>query len=365
MSTLATSTSATSALSSATTIVGPLTTTYTPSASDCTDIFYANNPANTNGGWLAQGAIGDGSTSCMPTSYHRESSYHYSPGVCPAGYDAACSYLTPDASNSDVIKTVATCCPTGYTCFANRPAGQIYGCTSYLPSDTVLTMRSAFFDTIKLTSTTSYAIITSSTTMSVTGTMKQINAYGVIIERATDDPEWTAATATTTSSDSSSTTSSSKSSVEALTTSSSTNAASSSTTSSSSSSNAVNTATAAGIAIGVIAGLVLLILCAFFIYKRRSRIYANVNAGPTEQKLIPPYQDNNSASATDMSAANSNMLPVSELRGETRKELPGSTTRAVELSPYPSDRNSPGAAELSNLNAERWGELHGSETRMV
>ncbi|PQE28812.1 transmembrane alpha-helix domain-containing protein [Rutstroemia sp. NJR-2017a WRK4] len=364
MSTLATSTSATSAPSSATTIVGPLTTTYTPSSSDCTDIFYANNPANTNGGWLAQGAIGDGSTSCMPTSYHRESSYHYSPGICPAGYDAACSYLTPDASNSDVIKTIATCCPTGYTCFANRPAGQIYGCTSYLPSDTVLTMRSAFFDTIKLTSTTSYAIITSSTTMSVTGTMKQINAYGIIIERATNDPEWTAATATTTSSDSSSTTSNSKSSVGAVTTSSSTSAASSSATPSSSSSSS-NTATAAGIAIGVIAGLVLLILCGWFVYKRRSRIYRNVNAGATEQKLIPPYQDNNSGSATEMSAGNSNMSPVSELRGDTRKELPGSTTRAVELAPYPADRNGAGAAELSGLNAERWGELHGSETRMV
>jgi hypothetical protein len=66
-----------------------------------------------------------------------------------------------------------------------------------------------------------------------------------------------------------------------------------------------------------------------------------------------------------MSAANSNRSPISELRGEGRKELQGSTTRAVELSPYPPDRNRSGAAELSNLNAERWGELHGSETRMV
>jgi hypothetical protein len=66
-----------------------------------------------------------------------------------------------------------------------------------------------------------------------------------------------------------------------------------------------------------------------------------------------------------MIAANSNTSPISELREDTRKELLGSTTRAVELSPYPADRNGPGAAELSGLNAERLGELHGSETRMV
>ncbi|KAF7950167.1 hypothetical protein EAE96_007462 [Botrytis aclada] len=115
----------------------------------------------------------------MPSGFNRETAYYYSPGVCPMGYSAACSSYSTDSS---AIKTIATCCPTGYTCFANRASDQIYGCTSYFSEDETLSINSVLFDTVTAASTTSYPVIYASTTITVTSGVDKVAAYGVIIE---------------------------------------------------------------------------------------------------------------------------------------------------------------------------------------
>lgn len=95
----------TSLMSSITSInIGPLTTTFTPSLPTCTSIFYAQNAGAS---WLA---LVQDANFCLPSGFNREPEYFYSPGVCPSGYDYACT-VVPSTTNGVVGSTVATCCP--------------------------------------------------------------------------------------------------------------------------------------------------------------------------------------------------------------------------------------------------------------
>ncbi|APA08603.1 predicted protein [Sclerotinia sclerotiorum 1980 UF-70] len=266
-------------------LVGPLTTTYTPLGSDCSQIFWAQNRLNH---WLAFGGIGTGSTTCMPSGFNRETAYYYSPGICPTGYSAACSSFSTGLS---ATKTVATCCPTGYTCFADRPSDQIYGCTSYFTEDATLSINSVLFDTVTAASTTSYPVIYASTRIAVTSGVNNVAAYGIIIERASDDPTWESST--TSSSTSSSTASPiasvSKTLVSATSSSSTSSAPQSTSTSSTSSSTGLSTGAKAGIGIGVALGVLLIGAIAFLFFRRlrkRSQISQPLsivgNEAPTE-----------------------------------------------------------------------------------
>ncbi|RAL62552.1 hypothetical protein DID88_004402 [Monilinia fructigena] len=244
------------------TLVGSLTTTYTPSGSDCSQIFWAQNPINR---WLAYGGIAAASSTCMPSGFKRATAYYYSPGICPTGYNAACSSFS---TGSSVTKTVATCCPTGYTCFANRPADQIYGCTSYFSKDETLSINSVLFDTVTAASTTSYPIVYASTTITVTSGVDKVAAYGIIIERATDDPAWESNTASTsTSSLTASPIASGSTTLVSASLSSSTSLASTS-TSTSSPSTGLSKGAKVGIAVGVVLGALLIGAGAFLLFKR-------------------------------------------------------------------------------------------------
>lgn len=86
-------------------IVGPLTSLFTPSSSCLTGLWAIGDPSS--GDWYNQ--LGPVSTSdCLPPGYHQASFALYSPGVCPSGYSRACSEVVSDGSFSDVV---ATCCP--------------------------------------------------------------------------------------------------------------------------------------------------------------------------------------------------------------------------------------------------------------
>lgn len=84
--------------------LGPLTTTYIESASNCNSIFLANNNALIHGTvWPSQQA------SCLPSSYIGLEGFYYSPGICPSGYSYACSSSFGDGAGNNGIQ--ATCCP--------------------------------------------------------------------------------------------------------------------------------------------------------------------------------------------------------------------------------------------------------------
>ncbi|TGO61890.1 hypothetical protein BOTNAR_0122g00120 [Botryotinia narcissicola] len=249
-------------------LIGPLTTTYTPTGSDCDQIFWAQNLKNS---WLAHGAIGSGSTTCMPSGFNRETAYYYSPGVCPTGYSAACSSYSTDSS---ATKTIATCCPTGYTCFANRASDQIYGCTSFFTEDQTLSINSVLFDTVTAASTTSYPVIYASTTITVTSGVDKVAAYGVIIERASGDPSWVSSTASSSTFSSTASPIESGSTAFAHATSSSSNVSSatdSASSSSASSSTGMSTGAKAGVAIGVALGALLIVAGTFLLFSRLRR----------------------------------------------------------------------------------------------
>ncbi|KAJ8062915.1 hypothetical protein OCU04_008163 [Sclerotinia nivalis] len=252
-------------------LVGPLTTTYTPLGSDCSQIFWAQNPINH---WLAFGGIGTGSTTCMPSGFNRETAYYYSPGICPTGYSAACSSFS---KGSSATKTVATCCPTGYTCFADRPSDQIYGCTSYFTEDATLSINSVLFNTVTAASTTSYPVIYASTRITVTSGVNNVAAYGIIIERASDDPTWESSTtlSSTPSSIALPIASGSITLVSATSSSSSTSSAphstSTSSTSSAPSSTGLSTSAKAGVGVGVALGILLISAVAFLLFRRSRR----------------------------------------------------------------------------------------------
>ncbi|KAF7941777.1 uncharacterized protein EAE97_006614 [Botrytis byssoidea] len=296
-------------------LIGPLTTTYTPTGSDCNQIFWSQNLKNS---WLAHGAIGSGSTTCMPSGFNRETAYYYSPGVCPTGYSAACSSYSTDSS---ATKTIATCCPT----YSIRPN---YGCASFFTEDQTLSINSALFNTVTAASTTSYPVIYASTTITVTSGVDKVAAYGVIIQRASDDPSWVSSTASSSTSSSMASPIGSGSAAVASATSSSSNVSSatdSASSSSASSSTGMSTGAKAGVAIGVALGILLIIAGTFLLFRRLRR----------QPRGLQP-------------------IPISELDGPTQYyEKPNSDE---------SYNNPPYVTEAPDTTVyQRGGELHGND----
>ncbi|ETS79277.1 hypothetical protein PFICI_09130 [Pestalotiopsis fici W106-1] len=249
------------------TLLGALTSTYTPIGATCNSIHFAINPLHETG-WFALGAIETDylTSSCMPGGYTRAPQYYYSPGVCPSGYTPACSAsLTTDSA----VTTLATCCPTGYVCYQNR-GDNIYGCTSLVTSESVLTVLSVSYETITGDSTTSYPIDTATITTTISQDEYMINAYGVIVQRQADDPAFvsTSGASTSTSTASSGTVASVPSE-----TGTSTAAAAAGSSSSSSSSSELSTGAKVGLGVGVSLAAILFIgsIVFFFLSRRRAR----------------------------------------------------------------------------------------------
>jgi len=100
----------------------PLTTIFTPPRNCFTDVSLFtgyNYPTASNSPYSVGLGAGNEFSNCSPcwlglatTSTCFPSSYSisatYSPGVCPKGYEIACSSVD---SNGQVLETVATCCP--------------------------------------------------------------------------------------------------------------------------------------------------------------------------------------------------------------------------------------------------------------
>lgn len=94
--------------------LGPLTTTFTPpaSCSDSTGIIQVRTVNEDDSSrpsvitQVSQGPLQIGD--CFPTNYEPIRGNYYSPGVCPSGYDVACTGIS-DAFANDIV---VTCCPT-------------------------------------------------------------------------------------------------------------------------------------------------------------------------------------------------------------------------------------------------------------
>lgn len=91
------------------TILGPLTTIFTPPSScisSMSDVFMQILTTSAFDGLL----YGPLNTICFPNSYQDIRNVYYSPGLfCPVGYETACISF-------DSTDTVVTCCPTSFTC---------------------------------------------------------------------------------------------------------------------------------------------------------------------------------------------------------------------------------------------------------
>ncbi|KAJ5933871.1 hypothetical protein N7454_006200 [Penicillium verhagenii] len=86
-----------------------LTTTFSPP----TSMFHRHMVYR--GYYLSQGPT-DWS-SCFPSGYEAATTFFYSPGLCPSGYEIASSSVLNIGTNSE---TFATCCPSGFTAQDNN-----------------------------------------------------------------------------------------------------------------------------------------------------------------------------------------------------------------------------------------------------
>ncbi|PHH51733.1 hypothetical protein CFIMG_004486RA [Ceratocystis fimbriata CBS 114723] len=137
------------------TILGPLTTTFTPPAT-CSSIF--GDCSTCLQGWRAQVCLETKqieNTDCWPpTSAGAQSATQplqgwgfYSPGiVCPAGHYSACSATAGSTSGWEVQfsmlpgETAVGCCPEGYSCTADLANGIAQTCIQYNTMGTLSTL---------------------------------------------------------------------------------------------------------------------------------------------------------------------------------------------------------------------------------
>ncbi|KAK0119596.1 hypothetical protein ONS95_011036 [Cadophora gregata] len=90
----------------------PLTTAFVPASSCLSNVYqYFPDPSNTLEYYLQLGAE-DQKNKCLPPGWAATSQY-FSPAVCPTGYSQACWVTSSLGANSE---TLATCCPSGFTC---------------------------------------------------------------------------------------------------------------------------------------------------------------------------------------------------------------------------------------------------------
>ncbi|KAI0551263.1 hypothetical protein F4679DRAFT_539831 [Xylaria curta] len=153
--------------------LGSLTTTYTAISSiSCKSIRGATDFSSF---WLEQANIFE---DCFPSNFTALNGYYYSPGVCQDGYTYACNTTTGGPGT-----TVATCCPSGFTCRLSRSDGD--ACQSILRSDS-----SYIGDVMAYYDGWSEGMGTT-TTLIEAGEIAY--AIGVQVRRAATDAEWTIA----------------------------------------------------------------------------------------------------------------------------------------------------------------------------
>ncbi|KAK7977036.1 hypothetical protein PG988_004526 [Apiospora saccharicola] len=156
-------------MATAPTNIGSLTTTFTATVTSCSTWYIAQRGTDT---WLQYGTVGTAISACFPSGYEPISGY-YSPGVCPQGYQ----YLCP-AGISETA-TVATCCPS-----TPRGTDDPNACYTRFSSDS--SMSVAVWKTVAGGETSS--------SIGPTHFLKNQDdtayAYGIVVQRAGDDPTW-------------------------------------------------------------------------------------------------------------------------------------------------------------------------------
>ncbi|KAI1097623.1 hypothetical protein F4804DRAFT_351374 [Jackrogersella minutella] len=162
--------------------LGPLTTTFTPSGTDCQSIHLATSSTN-EGYWLQQGTI----SNCFPSSFLAQNGYYYSPGICPQSFTYACSVGVGLGSS---IVTAATCCPSGFNC-RSRADTDPNACDSVMTSDS-----SYIVDIFSYVSRSPTSVGTGST-FAPSGHV--VFAKGLVVWRAETDAEWAVSTTSTAS----------------------------------------------------------------------------------------------------------------------------------------------------------------------
>ncbi|KAI1770165.1 hypothetical protein F4818DRAFT_433674 [Hypoxylon cercidicola] len=157
--------------------LGPLTTVFTPSGTGCQSIHMG---LTTGLYWIQQGTISD----CFPSNFRSQNAY-YSPGICPESFSYACRVSVEMGSST---ATAATCCPSGFACYQDRPDGDPNACTSTMDADV-----SSIVDVLSYT-TGSPRTIGSTTAFLSTG--ERVFAKGLVVWRAATDAEWPASAIT-------------------------------------------------------------------------------------------------------------------------------------------------------------------------
>ena len=93
--------------------VPALTTTFTPAASclassNVWEIHFTTAGAGAFDTYLYYLQGPPRTSDCLPENYDPVTTAYYSPGICPSGYTAACSYANTLGS---LTETTLTCCP--------------------------------------------------------------------------------------------------------------------------------------------------------------------------------------------------------------------------------------------------------------
>ncbi|KAI1132275.1 hypothetical protein F5Y10DRAFT_231372 [Nemania abortiva] len=159
--------------------LGPLTTTFTPIGPDCASTFLGFNQKNA---WIQYGVGGSLSAACLPSGFVPSYSSFYSPGICPLGYTKAC-FTQPFASTQvDTLETHITCCPTSYQC-NDRPVDDPFACISSFSGAQTFAVSAFTFLTNSAGETT--ALVGGTTTAVWSDNF--ILAYGPIVHIASGD----------------------------------------------------------------------------------------------------------------------------------------------------------------------------------
>ncbi|KAI0380265.1 hypothetical protein F5Y04DRAFT_257807 [Hypomontagnella monticulosa] len=246
--------------------LGPLTTVFTPTGPDCTSSFIG---LLTDNKWLQYGVGGAASSACLPSSFRPFESYYYSPGVCPEGYTSACQAQSLVSGTKS--QTVATCCPSAYSCRPNR-GDDPFACWSCFDSTKTFSVSTYYFY-IDPDNGQTTRVDSGTTTEAWAGNC--IRGYGPIVRMAEGDTFATEAPATTTSGSTSAPTRS-DSTITSPT-------APVPTTSDEPNSTGLSAGAAAGIGVGSgIAAILIIGAIAFLLMRRRKRAaQAQMQAVPT------------------------------------------------------------------------------------
>ncbi|KAJ6007892.1 hypothetical protein N7540_011868 [Penicillium herquei] len=227
-----------------TTAVNPLTTTFVPPTECTTDTYDISWSQSSGYTWWWESLGGQDWSTCFPSQY--EPTSYFSPGICPEGYTAAGESQVTSGSE---VETRATCCPSFY----NAQTGDDWPWYTTNPCTSSNANASSVY---------SYTVTVSGTsTVTETGTFG-VNAKGVSIRWKSADFASSTATLTSTSDLITSTTTSQTAAAIAT---------APSDSNSQKSSSGLSTGAKAGVGVGVVAGAILLIALAFWLYRRRQK----------------------------------------------------------------------------------------------